>query len=324
MYEPDAGAGDATTPGPELLAVVAELAARPVPPALASVVATLSSNYGDSLDAVLFYGSCLRNTDVFNGLVDVYALVDGYRHAYPRRALRWLNRALAPNVFYLECSGDSRLIRVKCAVLSTRAFERGVERWFHPYLWGRFAQPVRVLYARDSATRTRVNRALARAVVRFVGEVAGCLVAPFSAEQLWVSGLRRSYATELRVEGKDRAAELFDASRGDYLALTSAAAAAAGLRTRATSQYELAARGLYPVRAVACGKWLLRRWQGRALSILRLIKNSYTFRGGVDYLVWKIERHTGVRVEVTPQLRRYPLIYGWSVLFRLLRAGVLR
>ena len=31
------------------------------------------------------------------------------------------------------------------------------------------------------------------------------------------------------------------------------------------------------------------------------------------YAAWKIERHTGVRVEVTPMLRRHPVLWGLKV-----------
>ena len=58
--------------------------------------------------------------------------------------------------------------------------------------------------------------------------------------------------------------------------------------------------------------------------MLRLAKASLTFEGGVDYAAWKIERHTGVRVVVTDRLRRYPLVFGWTVLWRLLRRRALR
>ena len=71
-------------------------------------------------------------------------------------------------------------------------------------------------------------------------------------------------------------------------------------------------------------RWRLRRWQGRILSVLRLTKAAFTFRDCVNYAAWKIERHTGVRVEVTPMLRRHPVLWGYKVFWQLLRRGVLR
>ena len=52
------------------------------------------------------------------------------------------------------------------------------------------------------------------------------------------------------------------------------------------------------------------------LSVLRLVKGLFTFEGGFDYVLWKIERHSGVRVEVSPRARRYPLLAGWGVIWR--------
>jgi hypothetical protein len=54
------------------------------------------------------------------------------------------------------------------------------------------------------------------------------------------------------------------------------------------------------------------------------MKSAFTFQGGVDYIVWKLERHTGIAVEVTPRLRRYPLIFIWPHFWRLYRRGAFR
>ena len=70
--------------------------------------------------------------------------------------------------------------------------------------------------------------------------------------------------------------------------------------------------------------WWLRRWQGRILSVLRLVKATFTFRDCIDYAAWKIERHTGVSIEITPRLRRHPVLFGCKVFWRLFRRGVLR
>ena len=60
------------------------------------------------------------------------------------------------------------------------------------------------------------------------------------------------------------------------------------------------------------------------LPLLRLIKAVFTFEGGVDYALWKIERHSGVTVTVSDRARRHPLIFGWGPLFRLWRRGAFR
>jgi hypothetical protein len=54
------------------------------------------------------------------------------------------------------------------------------------------------------------------------------------------------------------------------------------------------------------------------------MKAVLTFENGVDYIAWKLERHSGRQISVNDRLRRYPLLFGWPLLWRLLRERVLR
>jgi hypothetical protein len=60
------------------------------------------------------------------------------------------------------------------------------------------------------------------------------------------------------------------------------------------------------------------------LSSLRILKAALTFDGALDYLLWKIKRHSGVYIEPTALQSRYPLIFAWPLLFRLWRKGAFR
>jgi hypothetical protein len=70
--------------------------------------------------------------------------------------------------------------------------------------------------------------------------------------------------------------------------------------------------------------WRARILLGKLLSALRLVKGLLTFKGGVDYILWKIERHSGVRVEVGPQLRRFPPLAILVIMWRLYRRDAFR
>ena len=70
--------------------------------------------------------------------------------------------------------------------------------------------------------------------------------------------------------------------------------------------------------------WVRRRIEGKALSVIRLAKASFTFAGGVDYIAWKINRHAGTSIELKPWQRRWPLLAAISLLPRLLRSGAIR
>ncbi len=58
------------------------------------------------------------------------------------------------------------------------------------------------------------------------------------------------------------------------------------------------------------------------MSILRLVKALFTFEGGIDYIVWKLQRHSGQEIIVPDKVRRYPLVFSWGFFWRLYRRGI--
>ena len=72
-------------------------------------------------------------------------------------------------------------------------------------------------------------------------------------------------------------------------------------------------------RARILGWWKRRRRLGKPLNLLRLVKASTTFEGAARYAAWKIERHTGMPVKLTPFRERYPLLAAPQVLLDLRR-----
>ena len=309
----------------KLEAEMAALSSKPVSPDFLLFVDALKARFESSLDAVLLYGSCLRSHEVGEGVADFYVVVDGYDKAYPEHYLRHLNAWLPPNVFYLEVSRQEQKFRAKYAVVSMADFERGTRQWFHPYLWARFAQPSRLLYARDNVIRQRIHHALANAVMTFLNSTLPALDSGVvDAEAIWINGLAHTYAAELRPERETRARQLVQLNLHEYARLTACAAPAL------TGRLEVLHDGNYRCLTTAgehrhsLWRWRLRRWEGKVLSVLRLSKAAFTFHDSISYAAWKIERHTGVRVEVTPMLRRHPVLWGVKVSWQLLRRGVMR
>lgn len=308
-----------------LQSLIAEQSARPVTAALDPLICRVHQRFGDSVQAVLFYGSCLRDGDPGEGLVDLYAIVDDYRRVYERYSWRLANAWLPPNVFYLEADDPeaARTLRAKCAVVSVADFERGCQRAFESYFWGRFAQPSRLVFWRSASVRERIEKALTGAVTRLWSEALPCLPMRFDAAVGWQQALALSYGVELRPEGSGRSSLLVQEGREDYVRLTRALAET--LPELETDQDDTfihhAGDG---ARCRARRRWRWRRRQGHLLHVLRLMKSIATFEGGVDYAAWKLKRHTGHTINVTPRLRAYPLIFGWPILWRLLRDRVLR
>lgn len=294
--------------------LILDLAGRQAPAPVRALGEALHQRFGAQVKAVLFYGSCRRANDDMGGIADLYLLVDDYRAAYGRLLPALANRILAPNVYYLEIPFDGRTVRAKYAVVSLRQFEQGTAHWFHSYLWGRFAQPCGLLYCADEVVRQRLMKALGQATVTFVRQVLPRLPAEFDAEDLWAGGLLLSYAAELRPERPDRIRAHYADSADDFKALTRAIAMEQGWGIAPGERYRNPSGGLE--RWLCILKWSLRKAQGKLLSLLRLLKASLTFDGGIAYIAWKIERHSGVKVEITPFMRRFPMLGGLGALWR--------
>ena len=314
-------------PPPELIEIVGERSESPWPPALAKLKDMLTTRYGEGLEAILFYGSCLRNNELGEGLVDLYAVVSSYRTAYAHWAPALFNKLLPPNVYYLETTWGEAPLRAKCAVVSFADLDAGTSsRTFHSYFWGRFAQPAVLVHARDAQAASAVKRVLAQAVMTFVIRVFPQLPSEFDAQELWEKGLSLSYRAELRTESPGRAAELVAHSR-DYLERLTRAAAAPLPYAHVNQDHPPITYRTRISRAVRARSWLgwrIRSAQGKLLSVLRLMKALFTFQGGIDYIAWKLERHSGVPIEVPPKVRRHPLLFIWPLMWRLYRRGVFR
>lgn len=312
-------------PPAALIEEVAAQSCRLVAPSLYGLCERMIARFGPAVAGVLFYGSCLRSGLPEEGLVDLYVVVDRYAAVYEGWLLRCLNALLPPNVFYHESTAtDGGVLRAKCAVLSLSDLERGTSRWFHSYLWGRFAQPIRLVYARDTVARDRILLALAAAVVRLLESTLPCLPERFDSTECWQRALTLSYAAELRPEKPQRAAELVRHDLQDYARRTAAAVSGVAGMAVAVSGEGYVNRTAAAERFRSRWGWRVRKGLGRVLTVLRLMKSVLTFENGIDYVAWKLERHTGVVLELTPRQRRYPLLFGWRVLWRLLRQGVLR
>lgn len=307
-----------------LVAEITSQSGRPVAAAADILAAELKACYGESLMAVILYGSCLRTEDYTEGVADLYAVVDSYDLAYPGPLLPRLNRWLPPNVFYIEKkSAGEMTLRAKYAVITMADLQQGCTRWFHSYIWARFAQPARILYAREAA-RGPLHNAFAGAVLRLLDTTLPVLTTETAdTETIWTNALSLTYAAELRPERAARAREIVRQNLADLVRLTRAAAPAltARLVPLPEHNYQCTIAAAEQRRVVKL--WRLRRAQGRLLSILRLVKAVYTFRDCVDYAAWKIRRHTGVTIQITPRLQRHPILFGFSALWQLLRRGIL-
>ena len=297
---------------------------RELPPAVAALAAQLAARAGGAASSVLYYGSTLRDARI-DGVLDFYVLLDRVG-AWPGSRLAALaNRLLPPNVAYLEGRLGGEALRAKVALISLAQFRRGMSAGaLDTTLWARFAQPCSCAWARSEADREAAVDAVRQAVAtaaRWAAELG-----PERADALayWRMLFARTYGAELRVERGARGDDLVARDAGRYARLLPQAWHAAGIDFEQPGD-ALIVRGLSPsARAAAERRWALRRRLGKPLNLLRLLKAAFTFDGAMDYVAWKVERHSGVRLEVAPWQRRFPLLAAPGIYLQLRRRGVLR
>jgi len=268
--------------------IVAESRKQPFPAAVA-MADHLRTHYGAGVRAIVFYGSCLRLGTDKDLMLDFYVLVDRLSESISHPFSALIGAILPPNVYYHEHNFDGRAVRAKVAVMTLEAFVRGTaRRTLAPALWARFAQPAAILYAANDDAQNITTKALTDAVTSLVSNTLPLLNGPFSIRELWVTALRAAYDTELRPEASTKADKLFDANPERFNAVGIAAL------------IELGVDPLSPRLANSSAKWLwrLRSIWGRSLNLLRLIKAVFTFRGGLKYAIWKLERHSSEKTQL--------------------------
>ena len=315
----------------QLEAIVHEELARPLLEGALRVANEIRTRHGEAVVALLFYGSCLRRGTA-EGVLDFYAISSDYRGAYRSALPALLGAALPPNVHYVELPEHD--LRAKYALISLADFaQRAAGASFDCRVWSRFCQPARIAWARDDATSAALVAACADAAVTMAARMLAWMPGAqrertLDAQALWARGFDETYRAELRSERPASIAAIAAAEPERYDAVLRAALGVLAER----GELELlrsepgALRVAQAPRALAAARraWRVRRALAKALAVAGLLKTAFTFEGWLAYVVWKIERHSGQRIELSDRQRRHPLLYAWPVILRLLRSGALR
>ena len=283
-----------------------------------ALLSQVRQRYGEGCLAVLIYGSYLRGKR--DTLLDFYVLLDSYR-SMPKVWQGWLAKMLPPNVYQIQHGTPPDEIRAKYALLTLDRFEYAVKKEFHSYFWARFAQPCGILYCKNNEVQRRIVEAIGQAAGTFVTRVVPGLPEQFGAKELWSTGLANTYRCEFRSEPPGHAEKLFEYWPAYYRDITGLLAESLPSLEAAGESDEFTNTSSPRARRRSGLNWWFRRVQGKVLSTLRILKAALTFDGALDYLLWKIKRHSGVYIAPTELQRKYPVVFAWPLLWRLWRKG---
>jgi uncharacterized membrane protein YcgQ (UPF0703/DUF1980 family) len=281
-------------------------------PVLKAFVDDINAQLDDSVISIIFYGSCLRSQKYDDAMLDFYVIVDEYKNCYSSRLEAIVNSILPPNVYFLPTHVGEKKYISKYAVISYQQLVSNVsEKSFHPYFWARFCQPISTLYLKNDQARKDIVNIQVLAVETFLLATRdnSYQSASYDNQSIWVRGFELTYAAELRAESKGRAKQIFENNKEFYSGITQT------LQSDSSKSLFIESSKSHRLFLLS---WRMRNILGRCLSIMRLFKASFTFKNGVDYIAWKIERHTGEKINVSPRLRKFPWIFAWPILFKLL------
>lgn len=282
---------------------IASQLAAPVDPAISQFAAALAEDAGAC--AVLFYGSNLR-TGSLEGVLDFYVLLPG-----EQREKIW------PRVSYCEREHDGAILRAKVATMSLSKFaEAAAGELTDTTIWARFVQPSALVWSRDDAAKREACQAIADAAKTAARLAVALGPKSGSADDYWRALFRATYQAEFRVEKAGRENDILAVNEAHFDGLLPLALEAAGV------EFSRDGKALVPhmsdrERDEVLGWWSKRRRMGKPMNFMRLLKASTTFEGAARYAAWKIERHTGMPVEVTPFRERYPILAAPGVLLAL-------
>jgi hypothetical protein len=230
-----------------------------------------------------------------------------------------LNRTLPPNIIYLNDPGGLRA-GAKCFIVSESDLALGLSPDAKDHFFrGRLAQRVHIVHARSEKDRQAMETRIDAARHLTLSWVPLYIDGPFGVLDYCRRMMEISYSAEIRPEARSRVREVTDAQMS-FFRLVYGRVLQTGTRDGRLEQegelFRLAKKPGWRERWRA--GHFFRRSKTRAT--LRWFKYMLTFDDWLDYIVRKIERRSGERIELTRAERRFPVILLWPKVFRLMRA----
>jgi hypothetical protein len=302
-----------------------------IPPEVRDIVLLLEEACGRNIVGVIFFGSRLVGTSPGEGsAADLFVVVENYLLFYESIGSRLpaarhagiiaaLNRVLPPNIIYLNDPGGLRA-GAKCFIVSESDLALGLSADSQDHFFrGRLAQRVHIVYARSEKDRRAMETRIDAARHLTLSWVPMYLDGPFSVLDYCRRMMEVSYAAEIRPEARSRVREVIDA-QVTFFRLVYARVLQSGVRDgRLVLEGDLFRLAKKPGWRE---RWRIAHFFRRSKSraTMRWFKYMLTFDDWLDYIVRKIERRSGERVELTRSERQFPVILLWPKAFRIIRA----
>lgn len=287
--------------------------------------------FGDSLLAVLFYGSRLFEVDT-DAIYDFYVIVDYYEKAHDSPLHILLNKVLPPSVYLAEVEINGEVRAAKYNVITLYDFKRYIVDPPEIYIAGRFSKRIHFSFVKNDFLRTKIAELMLDSAYFCLTYTIPLLDdrEKFNIEELIKEVLSLSYKGEVRIEDPKKIDKIFFAFRDFYMRLY----------WELFNQYIVENEGViididkseFPLSrtwAVVGNPVPSRDEVVKFLKVsarrgmMRWPKGLLTFKGYRQYLERKAKK-AGEELNITHLDRKYPLIFGWRHLFKLITEGKLK
>jgi hypothetical protein len=303
----------------------------PIPPEVRDVVELLRDACGRNLVGLIFFGSRLLGTSPGeDSAADLFIVVENYLRFYEAIGSRLptarhsgimaaLNRTLPPNIIYLNDPGGLRA-GAKCFVVSEGDLALALSPDAKDHFFrGRLSQRVHVVYARSERDRQAFELRIDATRRLALDWVPLYLPDTFGVLDFCRRMMEVSYAGEIRPEARSRVHEVFQSQVSFFRLVYGRVlqdAVRDGMLVAEGDRYRLKKRPSWRERL----RWRRFFQRSKARATLRWFKYMLTFDDWLDYIVRKIERRSGMRIELTKAERRLPAILLWPKAIRVIRA----
>ncbi|HFB55594.1 MAG TPA: hypothetical protein ENJ46_06680, partial [Hellea balneolensis] len=288
-------------------------------PNAAAMCQKIITRHEGRVQALLYYGSSLRAMNDPGKMLDFYVLVDSYRKTHKNPVRAFLNYLIPPAVYYLENkNADGTLSVCKYSILSLSAFQKKTtSKAFLSMIWGRFSQPCVLLFPTSDEVKYQIQNARTQAILHVAKQTAPLFDAPATARQFWSRGFFESYQTEIRPEkSTTRSDEIVSRYQERYDGISQTLFGPADQDGKYNLPHSTRMQKFW-----CRWKWLWRRILGKPLNAVRILNSAFTFDGGLDYILRKVNNHSGVEINVSPSQKKHPILWSPILAWRLWRRG---
>ncbi len=288
--------------------------------------------FGDSVLAIIFYGSGLFEEDSPDLLYDFYIVVDFYEKVYNSPLYIILNKILPPSVYFAEVRQGSASKSCKYNIISFSDLTRYILEPPEIYIVGRFAKRSYIVYTKNDKIKEKLGNLVTSAqffcltyAIPFLSEME-----KFGIEDIVKEALYISYRGEVRIEDPKKLDKLYYPFRDFYIKVFS----------KFFEYYMSENEGV--VLEIEKGNNILdKRWAivgsyipskdevikflktSARRGILRWPKGLITFKKYKEYLERKAIK-SGENIKITELDKKLPLILGWRHVIKLISEGKLK